>query len=283
MEKKIFTLFLILFFISSLAFAETVVLKSGKTVEGKIIEKTDKYIVIEIQGVPLTYFFDDIDNIKTDIPKMQETIENSESIAFFDMFKAVSDPDAEQKIINAIKADPTMSEEKKQEALINFKQMLTEQRKLIDKARTEDGKIDIDKLENITFEGRVKANDLSAKAAIQLISTAIETYRAVNDGKYPDKEEVLLNSNPPYLSQSYNKKDLQGYIFSLELRPDGYKIIATPEECGKTGNKIFIANSLKDIPIDWKDKTAEEQQNLLKASMERKPFELMEKDCEKFQ
>lgn len=40
--------------------AETIVLKSGKTIEGKIVEKTDKYIKIDFYGVPLTYFLDEI-------------------------------------------------------------------------------------------------------------------------------------------------------------------------------------------------------------------------------
>lgn len=40
--------------------AETIILKSGKTVEGKIVEKTDKYIKIDFYGVPLTYFLDEI-------------------------------------------------------------------------------------------------------------------------------------------------------------------------------------------------------------------------------
>jgi hypothetical protein len=44
-------------------FAETVVLKSGKIVDGKIIEKTDKYIKIDLYGIPVTYYMDDIESI----------------------------------------------------------------------------------------------------------------------------------------------------------------------------------------------------------------------------
>jgi len=46
-----------------LSFAETIVLKSGQKVEGKIIEKTDKYIKIDFQGIPITYFIDEIERI----------------------------------------------------------------------------------------------------------------------------------------------------------------------------------------------------------------------------
>jgi len=46
-----------------LAYAETIVFKSGKSIEGKILEKTDKYIKIDFNGVNLTYFFDEIESI----------------------------------------------------------------------------------------------------------------------------------------------------------------------------------------------------------------------------
>lgn len=44
--------------------AETIYLKSGKTIEGKILEKTDKYIKIDFQGVRLTYYWNEIDHVK---------------------------------------------------------------------------------------------------------------------------------------------------------------------------------------------------------------------------
>jgi hypothetical protein len=46
-----------------LTYAETIILKSGKTIEGKLIEKTDKYIKIDFYGVPLTYYIDEIKSI----------------------------------------------------------------------------------------------------------------------------------------------------------------------------------------------------------------------------
>jgi hypothetical protein len=63
-------------------FAETLVLKSGKTVEGKIIEKTNEYVKIEVQGVLLTYFFDEIGSINSNtsispLNKGEETVEKT--------------------------------------------------------------------------------------------------------------------------------------------------------------------------------------------------------------
>lgn len=54
---------LLFFLIFSISFAETIILKSGKSIEGKIIEKTDKYIKIVFQDVNLTYFLDEIESI----------------------------------------------------------------------------------------------------------------------------------------------------------------------------------------------------------------------------
>jgi hypothetical protein len=44
---------------------ETIVLKSGKTIEGKIVEKTDTYMKVDIGGATLTYYRDEI---KEDAP-----------------------------------------------------------------------------------------------------------------------------------------------------------------------------------------------------------------------
>jgi len=66
MKIKILTLLLLTICLSipTLALAETVFLKSGQKIEGKLLEKTDKYIKIDFDGVVLTYFLDEISNIE---------------------------------------------------------------------------------------------------------------------------------------------------------------------------------------------------------------------------
>lgn len=54
---------LVILSVAPFCFAETIYLKSGKIVEGKLIEKTDDYIKIDFQGVSLTYFLDEIEAI----------------------------------------------------------------------------------------------------------------------------------------------------------------------------------------------------------------------------
>jgi len=75
MRRRLTKLLMILLsvglFFPCFIFAETIVLKSGKKVEGKLIEKTDKYIKIDFYGVPLTYFLDDVKSIE------EESIENT--------------------------------------------------------------------------------------------------------------------------------------------------------------------------------------------------------------
>ena len=48
---------------SNLVFAETVILKTGEKMEGKILERTDRYIRLKFCGVPLTWYVDEIESI----------------------------------------------------------------------------------------------------------------------------------------------------------------------------------------------------------------------------
>ena len=62
MIKKVSLITLLLFLPFSLS-AETIILKSGKTIEAPIIEKNDKSIKVEIRGVSITYYSDEIESI----------------------------------------------------------------------------------------------------------------------------------------------------------------------------------------------------------------------------
>jgi len=62
MVKKIFILLLFLAVFRPV-YAETILLKNSKTVEGNIVEKTDKYIKLDVLGVAVTYYLDNIESI----------------------------------------------------------------------------------------------------------------------------------------------------------------------------------------------------------------------------
>ena len=44
--------------------AETIFFKSGRRAEGKIIERTDSFIKVDVNGAPVTFFSDEIDRIE---------------------------------------------------------------------------------------------------------------------------------------------------------------------------------------------------------------------------
>ncbi|MDP2922339.1 MAG: tetratricopeptide repeat protein [Candidatus Omnitrophota bacterium] len=64
MHRRIFFFFLTLAStLTFLVYPETIKLKNGKTVEAKIIEKTDETIKIDISGVIITYYLNEIESI----------------------------------------------------------------------------------------------------------------------------------------------------------------------------------------------------------------------------
>jgi len=56
-------LFATILFFQNFSFAEVLRLKSGQEIEGRVIEKTDKYIKINFENVPLVYYLDEIISI----------------------------------------------------------------------------------------------------------------------------------------------------------------------------------------------------------------------------
>lgn len=58
-------LFIAILLLTSFSFAEIIKTKSGKIIEGKIVERTNEYIKADIGiGMPITYFLDEIESIK---------------------------------------------------------------------------------------------------------------------------------------------------------------------------------------------------------------------------
>lgn len=57
--------------LSSNSFAETIYLKTGKKIRGQILEKNDQQMKVDISGVKVTYFVDEIDHIEESAPADQ--------------------------------------------------------------------------------------------------------------------------------------------------------------------------------------------------------------------
>ena len=64
---RIIFITLLLYLSASLsAFSDTIVLKSGTRIEGKIMERTDSYVTLDFHGIPLRYYMDNIETIYED-------------------------------------------------------------------------------------------------------------------------------------------------------------------------------------------------------------------------
>lgn len=89
------------------------------------------------------------------------------------------------------------------------------------------------------INARIAANEAAAKGTLRIIANAFEMYIIVNN-EYPATEEDLIapNTSPPYLNRSYDGQIVRGYQYDYQLN-NGYTVVATPEDCGRTGNKTF--------------------------------------------
>lgn len=65
-KKLIFLWLSLILFFPTVISAETILLKSGKKIEGKILEKTGEYVKIEVNGSPLYYELKYVLSIKAD-------------------------------------------------------------------------------------------------------------------------------------------------------------------------------------------------------------------------
>lgn len=64
--KKMLWLLVLCVSLSSLAYADQIYLKSGRMIEGTIVEQTTDQIKIDLDGFILSYYLDEVDHIKKD-------------------------------------------------------------------------------------------------------------------------------------------------------------------------------------------------------------------------
>ena len=91
------------------------------------------------------------------------------------------------------------------------------------------------------LRARMVANEAAARATLKTISTALETYYANDGGGYPTDISVLITANPAFLNKDYiADSPYLGYNFACEsLELGSYSCSATPQDCGRTGSKIY--------------------------------------------
>ena len=94
------------------------------------------------------------------------------------------------------------------------------------------------------LRARLNANDSAAKADLQALVTAIESYAAAN-GEYPDEATDLTGATPAYLNENmcaegYSK---HGYDFSCTLSTSSYSVTASAATCGTSGSKSYTVTT----------------------------------------
>ncbi|MCD6539821.1 MAG: prepilin-type N-terminal cleavage/methylation domain-containing protein [Candidatus Omnitrophica bacterium] len=92
------------------------------------------------------------------------------------------------------------------------------------------------------LRARLNANDAAAKADLQALVTALESYAAAN-GVYPTSQDALRNATPPYLNEDMCGKTKHGYTFKCNLSAANYTITATPQSCGTSGTKEYTVKT----------------------------------------
>ncbi|UCC95573.1 MAG: hypothetical protein JSW40_02190 [Candidatus Omnitrophota bacterium] len=95
--KNIFLALIVSLSLAFPVFAEKITLKSGKTLEGKIIQETDSFIKVDFSGILLTYYKDDIANIEKSTSNTQ--IKHNQEKQDMDYGETTKDQQWEEKMI----------------------------------------------------------------------------------------------------------------------------------------------------------------------------------------
>ncbi|MCK5081810.1 MAG: hypothetical protein KAR31_02785 [Candidatus Omnitrophica bacterium] len=91
------------------------------------------------------------------------------------------------------------------------------------------------------LRARITAHDASAQAALKTISTAMETYIAVNT-IYPSTATALTGATPPYLQVDYFTGIHNGFTFTLDSSSGQvYSVTAVPASASLGSSSYTIS------------------------------------------
>lgn len=93
------------------------------------------------------------------------------------------------------------------------------------------------------LRARLNANDAAAKASLQALVTAIESYAAAT-GSYPHDIYDLTDATPPYLAEDIILTDPHGYDFECEaMDAKRYTCTAAAQTCNVSGSKKYTVTT----------------------------------------
>jgi len=98
------------------------------------------------------------------------------------------------------------------------------------------------------IRAKMNAQEAAAKASVQTIVTACESYNMINK-TYPKSLDTLSNELPPYIDPELGAGQKQGYHFKYQASQDGasFTITATPADEGASWTKTFTASESGEV------------------------------------
>ncbi|MFH1621914.1 MAG: DUF4190 domain-containing protein [Candidatus Omnitrophota bacterium] len=105
------------------------------------------------------------------------------------------------------------------------------------------------------LRARHNANEAGAIYNMKVISTAAQSYNAVND-RFPENISELAYADPPYINKELASGAQYGYIFTIVDTNSDNAFLATaiPKEKGVTGTRSFCATDDGVIKQDLEGK-----------------------------
>lgn len=94
-------------------FSETIILKSGQKVEGKITEETDKYVKIDFEGVGLTFYNDEIFSIDRSSSNGTNTVSPQMEMLYKAYTSSLNNPYNAEKKEDEFKEEPAAEDKDK--------------------------------------------------------------------------------------------------------------------------------------------------------------------------
>ncbi len=98
------------------------------------------------------------------------------------------------------------------------------------------------------LRARLNANEAVAKATVQTLYSACESYKAADQSQcYPGSISDLLDSESPYIDSELVSGSKNGYIFTYEGTCGSFEITAAPQDPGVSGSSIFMLDETGEM------------------------------------
>ena len=208
MRRVFVWFFCITFILAGSARAAVIVLHNGQEVNAEITERDNERVIVNVNGVPVTYYLDEvsaIDGVALEVENEAFPENNTDATAEEEAIPVTDDPAADKAAppAPAVKwSVPDIPPERHEEA---------------------------------------------ASHTVKVIGQAIETFYAVNGSRYPADISELTGAKPPYLQHDYCGGTFFGYTFTCEINENSYRVTAEPAagSVGKCSYSIFAGSGVE--------------------------------------